>query len=84
MGDQLDDLIDGLEGGFEGLAEAIRKMAAGFEAAASAGLAPRTLVLLIHDATGIPKRQIATILDALPELAERYLDDGEGEEDPGE
>ena len=55
--------------------EAIRRVVAAVDSLKNAGLKRRTLVLLLHDMTKTPKKQINAMLDALPLLAERYLED---------
>lgn len=67
-------------GAIERLAEmpdAIRALVDGVEKVHTAGLNRRCLVLLLHDMTRVPKKSIKEILDALPLLAERYLDGDE-------
>ena len=55
------------------LADEIEKLSEVFTALENSRLKRRTVVLLIHDMTKVGKRDIDTILDALPDLAERYL-----------
>jgi hypothetical protein len=64
-------------GAIERLAEmpdAIRQLVTAVKKVETAGLNRRALVLLLHDASRVPKKQINDVLDALPLLAERFLD----------
>ena len=57
----------------EDLAEEIVMLSKAFKALDSSRLNRRAVVLLVHDMTKLPKRHINSILDALPDLADRYL-----------
>lgn len=57
----------------DGLADEITKLSVIFTALENSRLKRRTLVLLIHDMTKVGKRDIHDILDAIPNLADRYL-----------
>ncbi len=64
--------IEGME--FDEIVTAIQAVSsASLRAISEAGLSERALILLLHDSTGVPKRHIKLILEALPELEERYL-----------
>lgn len=52
----------------------IHKVAKGFEELNNCGLSRRALVLLLHDATKVGKKDINEVLEAAPLLAERYLE----------
>jgi hypothetical protein len=56
------------------LADAIRKISDGFGALLQSGLNERAIVLLLHDCTGVGKREIASVLEAIPRLKEHYCD----------
>ncbi len=56
---------------FTVVAESIIKLADGIRLMNESGLSERAIVLLLHDATGVAKKQILKILEAL--LAERYI-----------
>ena len=58
---------------FSVVAAAIIKIADGLEAMNNSGLTERAVVLLLHDATGVNKREIVKILEAAPLLQERYV-----------
>jgi hypothetical protein len=47
-------------------------VADGFDQINESGLKRRAIVLLLHDATGVGKKDIMSILDAAPLLVERY------------
>lgn len=66
----LDEIVGGT---FEELASSLRRLVTGLEQIETAGLTRRTIVLLLHDATGIGKRDIEVLLDSIPKLADRYL-----------
>lgn len=54
------------------LAEAIVRIGDGFDKLNKSGLNKNAIVVLIHAATGIAKRDIITVLDALPRLRGWY------------
>ena len=54
------------------LAEAITRVGTAVAFLNSNGLNKKAIVLLLHDATGVGKRDIQTILDALPKLRGWY------------
>lgn len=54
------------------LAEAIERVGNSIAFLNSNGLNSKAIVILLHDATGVPKGQIKTILDALPRLRGWY------------
>lgn len=54
------------------LAEAIVRIGEGFDALAKSGMNKKAIIVLIHDATGLAKRDIVTVLDALPRLRGWY------------
>jgi hypothetical protein len=59
----------------EVIVSSIHKLADGFERINDSGLTEHALVLLLHDATRVNKRDIKKILEAAPLLAERYTRD---------
>lgn len=54
------------------LAEAIIRIGEGFEKLKASGLNHKAIVALIRDATGLSKRDIDTVLDALARLRGWY------------
>ena len=65
-----------LETGAEPLeivASSVIKLADGLTKMNDSGLTQRAIVLLLHDATGVNKKEIIKILEAAPLLAERYV-----------
>jgi hypothetical protein len=58
---------------FEVVADSIVKLAAGVQSLNGSGLTHKAIVLLLHDATKVNKRDIEKILEAAPLLAERYV-----------
>jgi len=64
---------------FSVVASSIVKLAEGITAINESGLSNRAIVLMLHDATGVNKKEIIKILDAAPLLAERYLRSDEGD-----
>lgn len=54
------------------LANAIRNISDGYETLKKSGLNKRAVVVLLNDSTGIGKRDIERILDALPQLKKDY------------
>ena len=61
----------------EDMVEEIEKLSRTFARLKESRLARRTVVLLIHDATRVRKKDIEAVLDTVPELAARYLEGGE-------
>ena len=59
----------------EDMVQEIEKLSRIFARLNESRLKRRTVVLLIHDATKVSKRDINAILDAVPDLANRYLED---------
>jgi hypothetical protein len=57
--------------------DAIEKLSLEAQALNEAGLSRRALVVLLHDQTRVAKRDINLILNALPQLAEHFLDAGD-------
>lgn len=71
-----DDVIDNL-GAIADLAampDAIRRLVEAVESVENAGLKRRAIVLLLADMTKLNKKQINAVLDALPLLADRFLE----------
>lgn len=62
-----------LEADYEAVATAIRKIGDVSKRMLAAGLKRDTIILLLHDATRVNKRDIKAILDALPHLPRWYL-----------
>jgi hypothetical protein len=58
---------------YERIATAIRQIGDLGKRLNAAGLNRKAVILLIHDATNVPKRDIKLILDALPNLPRWYL-----------
>ena len=56
----------------EVIVSSLHKVATGIDKINKSGLRRRTVVLLLHDATGVGKRDIEHILDAAPLLVDRY------------
>lgn len=54
------------------LADAIVRLSEAHEKLKSSGLNRKAIILLLNDATGVGKRDIATILDAMPRLRGWY------------
>jgi hypothetical protein len=54
------------------IVSSIHKVAEGFDSINGSGLSRRAIVLLLHDATEVGKRDIEAVLDAAPLLVERY------------
>ena len=65
----------------EVIVSSIKAVAVGLEKLDNSGLSHRAVVLLLHDCTKVPKKQIATILDAAPLLLSRYLEIDENDND---
>lgn len=57
----------------EVVAASVVKLADGITRMNDSGLTQRAIVLLLHDATGVNKKEIIKILEAAPLLAERYV-----------
>jgi len=55
------------------VASSVIKLADGLTKMNDSGLTQRAIVLLLHDATGVNKKDIIKILGAAPLLAERYV-----------
>lgn len=60
------------------LADAVRRIDQGMLAIVESGLNRRALVILLHDSTGVGKRDINAVLNGLESLADQYLEQGEG------
>lgn len=58
----------------EVIAQDIRKISEGARKALNSGLKVETIVLLLHDASGVGKPAIRAVLKALPILGARYCD----------
>lgn len=56
------------------IAEHIVKLSKAMESAMSSPLREKTVVLLLHNATKVPKKHIVSVLRALPQLKEMYLE----------
>lgn len=56
----------------EVIVSSLHKVAAGFDKINSSGLTEHALVLLLHDATKVNKKDIRKLLEAAPLLVERY------------
>lgn len=56
------------------IVSSLHKVAEGFDAINESGLSRRAVVLLLHDATRVGRKQIESILDAAPLLVERYTE----------
>lgn len=54
------------------LAESIVKLGEAHDKLARSGLNRKAIILLLHDATKVPKRQIELILEAIPRLRGWY------------
>lgn len=54
------------------IAEAIRELAEALPKIRS-HIKDKLIVLMLHDLTGVPKKQIQAILDVLPNLAQNYV-----------
>lgn len=54
------------------IVSSLHKVADGFDQINESGLSRRAIVLLLHDATRVGKKDIDAILDAAPLLVERY------------
>jgi hypothetical protein len=65
----------------EVIVSSIKVVAEGLEKLNHAGLSRRAILLLLHDCTSVPKKQIALILDAAPLLLHRYLETDENDND---
>lgn len=57
----------------EVMAASVVKLAEVGKQLSASRLKQKTVIMLLHDATGVGKREIEAILDALPELEKRYL-----------
>jgi hypothetical protein len=56
------------------IVSSLHKVAEGFDQINESGLSRRAIVLLLHDATRVGKKDIDAILDAAPLLVERYTE----------
>jgi hypothetical protein len=56
------------------IVSSLHKVADGFDQINESGLSRRAIVLLLHDATRVGKKDIDAILDAAPLLVERYTE----------
>ena len=56
----------------EDLAKAIRSISRSARKLTKSGLNRRAMVVLLADATKLPRRDIESVLDSLDELADRY------------
>ncbi len=54
------------------IVSSLHRVAAGFDKINDSGLTDHALVLLLHDATKVNKKDIRKILEAAPLLTERY------------
>ena len=61
----------------EVIVSSLHKVADGFDKINKSGLNRRTVVLLLHDMTKVPKRNIHDILDASKDLVTRYTNTDE-------
>ncbi len=72
---ECDDPVVRIEAGGQAtelIAERLEQLVEAAQQLLGSGLTFRAIVVLLHDRTGIGKRQIEAVLDALPELRE-YL-----------
>lgn len=60
----------------EPLADVIRKLSEGIDRLLKSGLNRNAVVVLLRDATGVGKRDIMEVLDALASLSKRYCQKG--------
>lgn len=58
---------------YEILATAVKELAQGVKKLRASPLNDRAIILLLHDATGISKRDIQTMLDSMENLERTYL-----------
>lgn len=56
----------------EVLAEAIVRMSEGVNALSKSGINKKGIILLVHDHTKLPKREIESVIDSLAELKSLY------------
>ena len=56
------------------LAESIVEISKAFAELRRSGLNQKAIIVLIHDATGLPKRDITRVLDSLDMLSSSYCD----------
>lgn len=56
------------------IVSSLHRISDGFDHINESGLSRRAVVLLLHDATRVGKKDIEAILDAAPLLVERYTD----------
>lgn len=80
MTDEQADTVVRIERGEQAvalIADQIEQLAAAADALRTSGLTDHALVVLLHDFTGLGKRDIRLVLDALPRLG-YYLSEEEG------
>lgn len=56
----------------EVLAESIVKISSAFKALQKSGLNEKAIIVLVHDQTKLPKRDIQLVIDSLAELQQAY------------
>ena len=56
------------------IVSSLHRISDGFDHINESGLSRRAVVLLLHDATRVGKKDIEAILDAAPLLVERYCE----------
>lgn len=61
---------------YEILATAVRELAQGVKKLRASPLNDRAIILLLHDTTGISKRDIQSMLDSMENLERTYLKPG--------
>jgi len=64
------------------LAEAIRKIDKAVKTLVESGLNRKALVVLLHEETGVARRDINGVLDGLENLGAAFLDMSKEEKDP--
>ena len=68
----LDEKVDNYKRYDFPLAETIRKTSDGLEKLLASGLNRDAIIVLLHDQTGIGKRDVKRLLDALTVMADKY------------
>ena len=58
---------------FEDIAVEVEKISDAFAAIKNSRLNRRAITVLLHDLTGLPKRDIQLLLDMAPNLAQHYV-----------
>ena len=58
---------------FEDIAAEVENISAAFTAIKNSRLTRRAIIVLLHDMTGLPKRDIQTLLDLAPDLKSHYI-----------